>query len=146
MRFRFEAQEQWCADAALGRRLYEAGISTFYEPAWQVGHHYRLSVSSELWRVRRQAEAGATHWKRTGRDLFRSPNARPPTGIGAAALSLARGKPLLARVLSRGAWSAARAAGLASRVSGGAGFSLFARSCRWALFSVRLGVESSQGH
>lgn len=146
LRFLFEADEQWCADAALGRRLYEAGIRTLYQPAWQVGHHYRLSLSSELWRVRRQAEAGAAHWNRTGRDLFRSPNAQPPAGVGGAALSLARGKPLLAPFLSRGAWSAARAAGLASRVAGRAGFPLFARACRWALLSGRLGVESSQGH
>ena len=48
----FDVEEPYCEDAALGRRLFEAGIPIRFVPEWRVGHRYGRSAIGELFRLR----------------------------------------------------------------------------------------------
>ncbi|MEO8431348.1 MAG: glycosyltransferase [Acidobacteriota bacterium] len=89
-RFSFDPEDRFCEDAALGRRMYEAGVPIRFLPDWYVGHRLRGTVAEELFRFRRYAAAAERHLRRTGRDLFRAPGGPDPRGAGASLLGVAR--------------------------------------------------------
>jgi glycosyltransferase involved in cell wall biosynthesis len=138
LRFLFDDEDPWCADAALGRRLYEAGIFTKFSRSWQVGHKYPNSLAGELQRIQRQARAAAEHLARTGRNLFRGPREGRPRGLGGAVIRAAAGSRPRARAVSRLLFWSGVAAAAGGRFPGPLGGRLFSKGCRAAHLSGRL--------
>jgi glycosyltransferase involved in cell wall biosynthesis len=149
-RFGFDSGEPFCEDSSLGRRFFEASVPIRFVPAWFVEHHLRSSISGELARFRRYAEASERHLRRTGRDLFRPPGTVPPRGPGASFLRLSRRFPVFAPSASRLLWALALALGMLSSVPLRSGRSLFSRARRAAVLSGRIGPRSGtrdpEGH
>jgi glycosyltransferase involved in cell wall biosynthesis len=137
-RFSFDAADAPCEDAALGRRLFEAGLFIRFVPRWGVGHLFTDSVIFELGRLRRYAAASRRHQLRTARDLFRSPGDPPARGPGAALLRLADRHPVLGPPAGHGLWIAALAAGAGARIPAGIGRGMFQGARRAAVLSARL--------
>jgi glycosyltransferase involved in cell wall biosynthesis len=135
-RFSFDPEDPFCEDAALGRRLFEAGVPIRFLPHWFVEHHLRRSASEELARFRRYAAASEHHFRRTGRDLFRAPDGPPPRGPGASLLRLVRRHRFLEPATGRALWWTALALARLSPVSG-----FFDAARRLAVLSARMSPE-----
>ena len=137
-RFPFDVEEPYCEDAALGRRLFEAGIPIRFVRDWTIGHHYSRSTVRELSRLRRYAAAAAAYLHRTGRDLFRAPGGAAPRGPGAALLRACLRRPALAPAVAAALWLAALAIGAGARAPLSLGRRLFSAARRAAVLSARI--------
>lgn len=137
-RFLFDVEEPYCEDAALGRRLFEAGIPIRFVRDWTVGHHYTRSAIRELSRLRRYAAASTAYLHRTGRDLFRAPGAEEPRGPGASVLRMCLRRPALAPAVGAVLWLAALAIGAGARAPAPLGRRLFSAARRAAVLSARI--------
>ncbi len=141
----FEIEEPRCEDAALGRRLFEAGIPIRFVRDWTVGHHYTHSAFRELSRLRRYAAASAAHLRRTGRDLFRAPGGAAPRGPGASLLRMCLRRPALAPPVAAVLWLAALALGAGARAPSPLGRRLFSLARRAAVLSARIAGPGGTG-
>ena len=137
-RFCFDPADPFCEDAVLGRRMFEAGVPIRFLPHWFVEHQLRLSAAEELTRFRRYAAASECHLRRTGRDLFRAPDAPPPRGAGASLLRIVRRHRVLEPATGRAIWWTALALARLSRLPG-----FFYTARRLAVLSARISPEQA---